>query len=80
MQKTNKGKVAISTEKLREQNSPVELRNKSPLRVRPYRILSPRMAFCSVNVIKLTYFNVFLFSAICQHRTHNREGNKIENE
>lgn len=31
-------------------------------RVRPCRILNPSIAFWSVNVIKLTYFNVSLFA------------------
>lgn len=45
-------------------NLPVELKNRlflSP-RVRPCRILNPSIAFWSVNVIKLTYFNVSLLA------------------
>lgn len=43
---------------------PVELKNRSSfdVRVAAYLILRPRIAFCNVNVIKLTYFKVFLFS------------------
>lgn len=43
---------------------PVELMKRSSffVLVAAYLILRPRMAFCSVKVIKLTYFNVFLFS------------------
>lgn len=34
--------------------------NIGPDLVRPYRILSPKMAFCNVRVNKLTYFSTLL--------------------
>lgn len=40
---------------------PVEDKNMSPSLVLAYRILSPRRAFCTVNVIRLTYFKALVF-------------------
>lgn len=54
-----------------EENSPLELRNIGPLRVRAYRILRPNTAFCTVNVKRLKYLRLLLCGGCSERKGTN---------